>query len=57
MYDVDDSVHDDEAHDDATTMIRGILSVRQVNGQDAWYGKSLGECEKHRRGKNFMPTM
>ena len=52
---MDDRVHDD-AQDDATFTIRSILNVRRVSGRDAWDGKSLGECEKRRHGKNSMPT-
>ena len=54
--DVDDSVHGDQAHDDATIMIRSRLNVRRVSGRDAWDGKSLGGYEKNRHGKNSMPT-
>ena len=55
VYDVDDDV-DDDAHDDATIMIRSRLNVIRVSGRDACENNNMGECEKHRHGKNSMPT-
>ena len=54
-YDVDDDVYDDEAHDDATIMIRSRLNVIRVSGRGAWKWNNVGECEKYRLGKNSMP--
>ena len=56
VYDVDDDVDDDDAHEDATTLICGRLNVIRVSGRDAWEWNNVGECEKYRLGKNSMQS-